>query len=125
MSVALSVHDIIFSEDFAFANNAAANTAVNKTKKLPQDRSQAEDDYVVFVHNPGAVAITVLLQNRETINSVEQFATARTINVGAGATVQSIGTDFPLGDGFRVRVTNDALVGVAGAFTAHVRIRKV
>lgn len=123
---ALGDHNQLVAEaSAAFANSAAAGTPVDVDVGLPA-KLHKEARYLVAVHNPGGVAITIRLQNRETLNGAARFPQAMQFGVPAGGEVMQIVEGWLLGETpSRMRVTNDGAVALDGAFTAAIRVRKV
>lgn len=104
----------------SWANNAAAGTVQTL---VGEEHSHDPGAAILYVHNPGAVAITVQPQLRWT----DSGDAARDADLGAALAVPAGGTKAQRVEGFGmgrpvIRATNDAAVGLSGAFTAQVRV---
>lgn len=110
-----------FAGSMSWANSAAAGTAQTVEDT---DTSHTGSVGIVHVHNPSTeTALTVQPQLRWT----DGGGTEHDSNLGAafgvpvGATVaqrvEGLGIGHPV-----IRATNDTAVGLAGAFTAQVRV---
>lgn len=115
-----------FVSSIVIPNNAAAaslhNLDVTKTRQPLSDEGYS----YLTIHNPGAVAITVRLFNRENIGGSERFDEIDNFVVAIGATEGRRVRDWPSGDttADRLQVSPNALVGAAGTFTVHVEVRR-
>ena len=120
-------NEIAADKSLAFAAGAPINTPVDADMLLP-DRLDPEARYAMIVHNPGAVAVTVRLFNRELLNGADRLSPVVTINAAAGGVtaVQQVIQGLFIGSGANlVRVTNDAAVPAGGGFSVSVRVRRM
>lgn len=108
----------------AFANSAAANTGVN-VDVAKAERSPKDGNYALAVTNPSTeTALTVKCYVRETFGVNVRWALAATVNVPANTPGGTSSRVFLVGEAFRFTVSNDTVLGVAGAFTSELRLRK-
>jgi hypothetical protein len=111
----------------AWANNAAAGTAVDIDVTPPENR-QREALYEIIVTDPSSESdLTVVVKNKETFGGTARYPELTRFGVvksnadGIGRVVQG----WLLGEGARITITNDTLIGAGGAFTAYVRVRRL
>lgn len=119
-------NEVAFDRSLAFAAGAPINTPVDADMP-PPDRLDPEARYAVIVHNPGAVAVTVRLFNRELLNGADRLSQVAVIGVPAGgvAAVQQIVQGLYVGSGASlVRISNDSAVPAGGGFSVGVRVRR-
>jgi hypothetical protein len=125
------VSRLLYEGQLAWANNAGANTV--KTIDLPTDSDVKGSDIVVTVRNPGASALTVRARSKEAATATfgggaDRFPIVQAFAAGVPAASVE-GTELVVKDWAldatpgRLEVSNDALIGAAGAFTADVRVR--
>jgi len=94
----------------------------------PIDKTNAvlnrDAKYLVVIYNPSAeTALTVTAKNKMAIlASADRFTEVQVLNVPINSTKQFIVTGLFLGDGSRLSLSNDTVIGAAGAFSATVRI---
>lgn len=121
----LGDNELAFDGSATIAASAAAATIVNVDVPFPA-KLDPEARYAVHVHNPGAVAVTVRLQNRETLGGAARFPQVVQFTVAAGATAApQIVQGFLLGESpARLAISNDAANG-ATAFNVAVRVRRL
>ena len=111
-----------FTGDATFANSAAANTVVNLD--IPEIYLERTRDATVTVYNPSTVtALTVKVQNVETLGGAARYATQETITVPVSSSTTTVVENWLLGEGGRLAVSNDTVLGIADGFTASVRVR--
>lgn len=125
--IAAGSNEQIYDGSASWANNAAANTAVNIDITLPATL-QGSALYMVAVTNPSTVsAITATVRNKGTFGGTARYPELTRFGVpasspdGRSALIQG----WMLGEGARLSLTNDTILGAADGFTAYVRIRKV
>jgi hypothetical protein len=111
----------------AWANSAAAGTAVNLDVVLPT-KLQSDALYEVTVTNPSAESdLTVVIKNKETFGGTARYPELTRFGVlknnpdGKSVVVQG----WLLGEAGRLSLSNDTALGLSGSFTAYVRARKV
>lgn len=116
---------LVFDGIATIAASAAAGTIVNVDVALPA-KLDPDSRYEIVAYNPGAVAVTVRAQNRETLGGSARFPQVASFTVAAGATsAPQIVQGYLLGENpARLAVSNDAANG-ATAFSVAVRVRKV
>ncbi len=121
----LGDNELAFDGVATIAASAAVNTIVNVDVPLPA-KLDPEARYAVSVYNPGAVGVTVRLQNKETLGGAARFPQVLQFTVAAGATsAPQIVQGFLLGESpARLAVSNDALNG-ASPFNVAVRVRRL
>lgn len=118
----------VFDGSVAFANSAAAGTVQNANIDPLPTVLQKDARYLVVVTNPSAEsAITVRLRNRETFGATQRFPEITNFGVPVSTPegVARVVEGFMLGEAARIAVSNDTAVGVAGAFTVQLRVRKL
>lgn len=104
----------------SWANSAPAGTVQTL---VGEEHGHDPGAAILYVHNPGAVAITVQPQLRWT----DSGGTVRDADLGSALAIPAGATKAQRLEGFGmgrpvIRATNDAAVGLAGAFTAQVRV---
>lgn len=119
----------VFTGSVAVPNAAAAGSNHDLDVPLPAVAELApEARYAVMIYVPaGAVATTVRLRNRDTLGGAARFfQVASYAGLAADTTRIEIVQGWLLGDAnAQFRVSPDALVGVAGAYDVHVRVRRL
>lgn len=120
-------NEILSDTSVSWVNSAAAGTNTDIDIPLPT-YIQKDALYVITVTNPSVDSdLTVIVKNKETFNGtasypeVTRFGVAKTSSDGKALLVQG----FLLGEAGRISISNDAAIGVSGAFTGYVRVRKV
>jgi len=116
------------AEDATWANSAAAATVVNldyaQEVSGPNGRG-----YAVTIYNPSTVtALTVKAQGKETFAGTARYADILPTSwaVPPASTKQFyVDPGFLAGEGGRLVLTNDTVLGGADAFTAKVRVRQI
>lgn len=115
---------IVATQDAVFANSAAAGTAVDITLPAVDNPWTQHRDHLIVVYNPStATALTVSINAVETLGGGERVAQIETIAVPAASTRAVLVNSLGFGESSRIRVTNDTALGLAGGFTAVVRVR--
>lgn len=115
----------VFDGSVTFPNSAAANSVQAVTFDVPIAEAGAR--YLVEAFNPSTVtALTVRLQNRETLGgtprNIQVTTLAVPVNSGRAVTLDG----WPQGDNqARIEVSNDTVLGAADTFTAWIRVRRV
>lgn len=106
--------------DITWANSAGAGTAVDVD--VPGTQVAAG---VITVRNPSAVtALTVKVQGKETLGGGARYPEIDSVAVAANSVVQFYVDELWLmGEGGRLHITNDTILGGADGFTGQVRIR--
>lgn len=119
-------NESVYDGSVSFANSAAAGTAVSIDIALPAIL-QRDSRYLVTVTNPSAESdLTVKVRGKETLGATARypeltsFAVGKSLPDGKSVVVQG----WMLGEAGRLVITNDTALGVAGAFTAYIRVRK-
>lgn len=117
----------VFDGSATFANNAAAGTIVNLEVPLPASL-QGDALYLISITNPSTeTALTVRVRTKETLNAVARYPELTSfgvaVNTPDGKSVLVQG--WMLGEAGRLSISNDTVLGAAGAFTAFVRVRKI
>lgn len=115
---------IVSDTSAAWANNAGAGTVVNiDVGQIAQGSIDALG--CITVYNPSAEsALTVTVAIKETLNGVARYGTLTTFGVLASSSRSAILQGLRYGEGIRFAISNDSLIGAAGAFTAYVRVRE-
>jgi redox-regulated HSP33 family molecular chaperone len=110
----------MINADITWANSAAAGTVVNVDVPGAQAAVAA-----VTVRNPSAVtALTVKVQGKETLGGAARYPEIASLAVPANTTKQFfIDEMWLVGEGGRLAVTNDTLLGAGDGFTGQVRVR--
>lgn len=118
----------VYDGTVVFANSAAANTQVS-TAEIPLPSTlQGDARYVVTILNPSTVtALTVRPENRETFAGTARYADLPTFTVPVSSPegVSRVVEGFLVGEAGRLTLSNDTVLGVAGGFTANIRVRRV
>lgn len=106
--------------DITWANSAPAGTAVTVDVAGAQAASGA-----VTVRNPSSVtALTVKVQGKETLGGSARWAEIDSVAVPAGEVRQFFVDELWLiGEGGRLSITNDTVLGAGDGFTGQVRVR--
>lgn len=106
--------------DITWANSAAAGTAV--TVDVPGAQAAAG---VVTVRNPSTVtALTVKVLGKETLGGAARYPEIASIAVPANSVKQFYVDELWLiGEGGRLSITNDTVLGAGNGFTGQVRVR--
>lgn len=119
-------NELVFDNALAVAAGAALGTPVDVDVPIPA-RLDPQARYAVMAFNPGAVAVTVRLHNREFLNGADQFSPVAQFGAAAEAvSATQVVQGLFMGSGAsRVRVTNDAAVPAGGGFSVFVRIRRL
>lgn len=116
----------VYDGTSVWANSAPINTVVDKDITLPS-LLQGDALYEIIVTNPSTVSdITVVVKNKETFNAIARYPELTRFGVvkntdGKVILVQG----WMLGEGGRLTLSNDTVLGVSDGFTAYVRVRKV
>jgi hypothetical protein len=114
-------NDLLLDGTYAYANNDAALTV--KTVSVPAPVSRAKQ-FLLTIRNPGASALTVKVVRKETLNGTLRSIDHTTgIAIAAGATIDTKINDLLMGEGVDIVISNNTLIGAAGAFTGAVRLR--
>jgi hypothetical protein len=109
----------------SWGNSAAAGTVVDLDIPLPREL-QLDAKYVVVIRNPSTeTALTVKVKNKESFGANVVYPEVISIAVPVNSIKFAIVEGWMLGEAGRLTLTNDAATGLAGAFTADIRIRKV
>lgn len=118
-----AANNIVITQDAAFANSAAAGTVVDIDVAAVGSWAQHRD-HLLVVHNPSTeTALTIAIHAVETLGGSERSAQIQTLAVPANSTRAFLVSSLGFGESSRIRVTNDTALGLAGAFTAVVRVR--
>lgn len=114
------------TENAAWANSAAAGTAVNLDYGQ-QVGGIGQRGYAITVRNPSAVsALTVKMQGKETFASTAYYPEIDSLAVPAGSVKQFyVDGGWLDGEGGRLALTNDTVLGAGDGFTANVRVRQI
>jgi hypothetical protein len=123
---AVGSNEQVIDTTVAWANSDAAGTTKTVDVTLP-DELQGDAKYLVIVTNPSTeTTLTVKTQNKETFGSakypeVASIAIPANTPEGKGTIVEG----WLLGEAGRLVLSNDTAIGLTGAFTAEVRVRKL
>lgn len=118
-----------------WANSAAVNTPVDVDYAAPvkvQSAGIKVDDvlhqkdarYLIVIDNPSAVtALTVVVKNKHAaFGGSDKFGEVTTINVPISAVKDTLVDGWLLGDGARLTLSNDTVLGALDGFTATIRV---
>jgi hypothetical protein len=120
----LGSNDLVASGSFAFANNAAAGTVVNVDVPLPAAPS-AGGEYLVTVYDPSAVTdLAVSVQNKHTMGGQARYGELAVFAVLKGKTRDVPLAFWILGEGGRLAISNDTVLGAADGFTGYYEVRR-
>jgi hypothetical protein len=114
-------NEIIHTTTANWANSAVAGTAVTIDVPLTKVGSKT----LVVVTNPSTeTALTVTARNKNTLSGVAKYPKLTTVAIPVNSPdgVAAVLEGFIVGEGGRLVLTNDAAVGLTGAFTADVQI---
>lgn len=117
----------VYDGSASWANSAAVNTTVNIDITLPAVL-QGNALYMVTVTNPSTVsAITVVMRNKGTFGGTARYPELTRFGVPANSPDgrSMLVQGWMLGEGARLSLSNDTILGGSDGFTAYVRIRKV
>ena len=122
----MAVQPPFFDSALAIPNSAAAGSTHDLDVPPPAGVALREGRALVTVHNPGAVAVTVRLLNRETLAGSARFPEILTFGVPAGGTASRVVEGWLAGESpSRFRASPDAAVGAAAGFNLSVRARRL
>ncbi len=117
----------VYNGSVAWANNAPAGTTKTLDIALPEIL-QEQALYEIVVTNPSTESdLTVVVANKHTLGGsakypeVARFSVLKNSTNGRAVVVQG----WLLGEGGRLSISNDTLLGAAGAFTAFVHVRRL
>jgi len=124
---AMGSNEQIYDGSASWANSSALNTTINLDITLP-NVLQGNALYMVTIINPSTVsAITAIMRNKGTFGGTARYpeltrfgAPANSVD-GRSVLVQG----WMLGEGARLSLSNDTILGGSDGFTAYIRIRKV
>jgi hypothetical protein len=108
----------------SWANNDAAGTA--KTIDIGQIAAGGLEALgLITIYNPSSESdLTVEAQIKETMAGSARYGSLATFAVLKGTTRSVALQGIRFGEGIRFKLTNDTLIGAAGAFSAAVRVRE-
>jgi len=115
----------VYDGDAVFAASAAANTVADLD--VPADTITGTDQFVVIVTNPSAItALTVVVRGKETFTAGVRYPAVQTITVPANTPegTLTVVDGALVGEGARIVVSNNTVLGLGQGFTAEVRVRK-
>lgn len=116
--------NVVYDGTASWPNSAEANTIVDLDVVLPEPL-QEQSLYVVVVYNPSAVTgLAVSVKGKETFGSAV-YPVLTSFAVEAGASKQVLVQGWLVGEGGRLSLSNDTVLGASDGFTAYVRIRQV
>lgn len=106
----------------AWANSDPANTAKTVNVAAP---TNMYSEYAITVYNPSTeTSLTCVVYATETaLNAASRDSEVATFTFSANKTMTKFVSGMFLGSTAKIIFSNDSAVGVAGAFTAYVRIR--
>lgn len=118
---------IVYEGQAAWPNNASVNTIVNLDIPSPC-KLQGEAIYLLTITNPSSVsALTVSVRNKESFGGTARYPELAKYGIAAGLwdgrSVLMQG--WLLGEGGRLSISNDSLLGSSDGFDANVRIRMI
>jgi hypothetical protein len=118
-------NELIANTSVSWANSEAAGTVKTIDITLPSAPA-AQGVYEVMVFNPSAETdLTVKAYNRFTAGGASRDAELKSVSVVKGVGKAELLDGFLLGEGGRITLSNLTAIGLAGAFTAYVQVRKV
>lgn len=110
-----------------WANSAAANTSTNIDVVLPPSL-QGNAMYEITVTNPSVESdLTIVVKNKETFSGTSRYPELTRFGIPKNSTDGKcvLVQGWMLGEAGRISISNDTVLGAAGAFVAYVRVRKV
>lgn len=109
-----------------WANSALANIAVTSADLANPATLQPQALYKITVYNPSTVtALTVTIQNRETLAGAARYAELTRFGVALNSTADFIVQGMFVGEAGRIVAQNDTALGASNTFSATFRIREV
>jgi hypothetical protein len=121
------VNQVVIDTTVNWANSEAAGTEKVVDIALP-GLLESNTKYLVTITNPSTeTALTVKLQNKETFGTSEKYAEvgSHTVAVNTPDGKSFVTEGWLMAEGGRITLSNDTAIGLAGAFTAEIRIRKL
>lgn len=123
-----SITHVAADATVSFANSEGANTAKNLDIANPEDFVLGDAKFLVTVTNPSTETdLTVSVRNKDTLNAETRYPelTSFTVPKNSPDGLTKEVTGMFVAEAVRLVISNLTATGLAGAFTAAVKVRKL